>query len=67
MTKFYLKVIIYLISFIISLFGLSAIDFNRFVKKNSNARAIVLYFVLAMVIAYLFANFSMSLIYYFQV
>ena len=67
MLKFYLKVAIYLISFVISLFGLSAVDFNRYIKKGKIAQGWVLYFVLAMVMAYLFGNFSMSLIYYFQI
>lgn len=67
MLKFYLRVIVYLLSFAISLYGLNALDFNRLLKKNSVVKAWVLYFVLGMCMAYLLGSFLMSIIYYFQV
>ena len=66
MLDFYLKVGIYFISFILSLFGLGALDFNRFLKQNKATQAQVLYFILACVLAYLFGNFVMAIIYRFH-
>ena len=65
MLKFYLRVIVYLFSFLISLIGLRALDFNRFVKKGNVASAWILYFVIGMSLAYLLGSFLMSIIYYF--
>ena len=62
---FYLQVIVYLFSFVVSLYGLNAIDLNRFIKKGRVAQAWVLYFVLGMSLAYLLGSFLMSIIYYF--
>ena len=67
MLKFYLRVLVYLLSFALSLYGLNALDFNRFLKKNSVVKAWVLYFILGMCLAYLLGSFLMSIIYYFQV
>lgn len=66
MIDFYIKVGIYFISFILSLFGLNAIDFNRFVKQGKITQAQVLYFVLACSLAYLLGSFIMSIMYRFQ-
>ena len=65
MYKFYLKVVIYLLCFAISMFGLSAFDFNRFLKKGHIAAAWVLYFTVGMSMAYLVGSFLIALIYYF--
>ena len=65
MYKFYLKVVIYLLCFAISMFGLSAFDFNRFLKKSHVAAAWVLYFTVGMSMAYLVGSFLIALIYYF--
>lgn len=67
MTKFYIKVAIYFVCFLICLFALNAIDFNRFVKKGKIAQAQTLYVILAMVLGYLLANFFMAVIYYFYI
>lgn len=67
MTKFYLKVVVYLISFAICMFALNGLDFNRFLKKGKIAQGQTLYFVIAMIMAYLLGNFFMSVIYYFNV
>ena len=66
MIDFYLKVGIYFISFILSLFGLNALDFNRFVKQGKVAQAQLLYFVIACALAYLFGSFIMSIMYRFH-
>lgn len=67
MLKFYIRVLVYLFSFVLSLYGLSALDFNRLLKKNSVTKAWVLYFIVGMSLAYLLGSFLMSIIYYFQV
>ena len=66
MLKFYLRVIVYLLSFVVSMIGLNALDLNRFIKKGHVASAWVLYFTVGMSMAYLLGSFLMSLIYYFQ-
>lgn len=66
MNKFYIKVAIYFLGFVLSLIGLDAIDFNRFIKKGKVAKAQLLYFILACVLGYLFGQFFMSVVYYFN-
>lgn len=66
MIDFYVKVIIYLIGFVLSLYGLSALDFNRFLKQGKVVQAQVLYYVLACCMAYLFGSFLMAIIYRFS-
>jgi len=66
MLKFYLRVVVYLVCFVFSLYGMSALDFNRYIKKNKIAAAWVLYFVIGMSLAYLLGSFLMSVIYYFN-
>lgn len=67
MLKFYFRVFVYLLCFVIALYGLSAFDFNRFVKKNKIAAAWVLYFCIAMALAYLLGQFLMAIIYWFNI
>ena len=66
MLRFILKIVIYLLSFVLSLYGLSALDFNRFVKKGKIAQAQTLFILIAMIMAYLLGGFIMSAIYYFN-
>ena len=51
MLDFYLKVVIYLVMFVVSFYGLSALDFNRFLKRNSSANATILYILIALIMA----------------
>ncbi len=67
MYRFYLKIVIYLFCFALSLFGLSALDFNRFLKKGKVAAGQFLFILLALMMAYVLGEFLMSVIYYFQV
>lgn len=67
MVKFYIRVAIYLASFVVSLFALSGIDFNRFIKKGKIAQAYVLYVAVAMMMGYLLGSFFISVIYYFYI
>lgn len=66
MRIFAMKVIVYLICFVICLFGLRALDYNRFIKQNKVVEAWVLYFVLALILTYLLGQFVMSVTYYFN-
>lgn len=66
MREFYIRVIVYLICFVISLFGLKAFDFNRFIKQNKSLEAWVLYFIISICMAYLLGQFMMDIIYYFN-
>ena len=65
MYKFYLRVAVYLFCFFLTLIGLRAFDFNRFIKKGYVVSAWILYFIVAFSLAYLFGSFLMSIIYYF--
>lgn len=66
MLKFWLRVIVYLFSFLISMYGLSSLDFNRLLKKNKPAQAQVLYILIAFAMSYLVGKFIIELIYYLQ-
>ncbi|MBQ2657808.1 MAG: DUF1146 domain-containing protein [Erysipelotrichaceae bacterium] len=66
MTKFYLKVSIYFFCFLLSLFGLSSLNFNRFIKQGRTVQAQILYFIISCCLAYLMGSFLMSVIYYFN-
>ena len=66
MYKFYLRVSVYIICFVFTLFGLASLDFNRFIKKGKVAQAWILYFIIALSLAYLSGSFLMSIIYYFN-
>ena len=66
MNAYISKIIIYLICFVVSLFGLSAFDFNRIIKKNNIAQAWVLYFIIALVLTYILGQFMFSIIIFFN-
>lgn len=65
MRDFYTRVIVYLICFVICMFGLKAFDFNRFIKSNHVKEAWVLYFIICIALTYLLGQFVMSVTYYF--
>lgn len=66
MIDFYLRVGIYLFCFILSIYSLNALDFNRFIKQGRTVQGQMLFFILACVLAYLLANFFMAIIYRFN-
>lgn len=66
MLRFYLKIIVYLVSYIACMYGLSALDFNRFLKQGKPAAAQILYILISLAMAYLVGNFLMGIIYYFN-
>ena len=66
MLRFWLKVLVYIVCFIFSFFGLSGLDFNRFLKQGKTAQGFILYFLICFALAYLVGNFLMGIIYYFN-
>lgn len=54
---------VYLAAFVVSFFALGALDFNRFLKQGKLLQGQVLYWVLALGLAYLSGSFVISLIY----
>ena len=65
MFEFYLRVGIYFFSFLLCLFGMGALDFNRFIRQGKVMQGQVLYFIIAASLSYLLGSFLMSMIYYF--
>lgn len=66
MFDFYIRVAIYLFCFILSLYSLNALDFNRFIRQGKTVQGQMLYFVIACALSYLMANFLMAIIYRFN-
>lgn len=66
MFDFYVKILIYIFALAMSLYGLSAFDFNRFLKKNTGYNGMVLYVIVALIMAYLLGEFIISITYYFN-
>lgn len=67
MYRFYIRCAVYFVCFVFSLFGLSALDYNRFLKKGKVAQANILYILIAMIMAYLTGEFLMAISYAFSV
>ena len=63
MLDFYIRVAIYFICFLFSMYGLSGLDFNRLLKQGKVAQGQILYFVIACCMAYLMGQFMISIIY----
>ena len=66
MTDFYIRAVLYFFCFLLSLYGLSALDFNRFLKQGKILPAQVLYYIIACSLAYLMGSFLMAIIYRFH-
>ena len=65
MFEFYIRVAVFFFSFLLSLYGLNALDFNRFIRQGKVMQGQILYFILAASLSYLLGSFLMSMIYYF--
>ena len=59
---YFTRLVIYFICFAISLYALNALDYSRFIKKNSVMKAQVLYII----IAFLMGQFIMGIMYGFR-
>lgn len=67
MNNFIYRVIIYLFSFLLSLYALNGLDYSKFIKKNRVQEAWLLYFLIAMALGYLVGSMLINLIYYFAI
>ncbi len=65
MTDYIMRVIIYLLCFVVSFYALGALDFNRFLKKNKVVQAQLLYILLSLSLAYLTGTLLLSVLYHF--
>ena len=66
MNRFLMRVIVYFIAFALSLYGLGAFDYNRFLKHKADPlKAQLLYILIAMCMAYLIGQFFMAVMYSF--
>ena len=63
MTEFLRELIIYFICFVAVFYGLSALDFSKFIKQGKVYQTYVLYFVIAGALTYLFGQFIMGIMY----
>ena len=61
--SFLVNLVVYFCAFVASLYGLSAIDFNKILKKNKPMQAQTLYLILAMALAYLLGRFILAITY----
>ena len=61
MTEEIIRVLAYFFGFAVSLYALTALDFNRFQRKNRPVPAQILMILLAMALGTLFAQFLLAL------
>ena len=61
--SFLVNLVVYFFVFVVSLYGLSAVDFNKILKKNKPMQAQTLYLILAMALAYLLGRFILAITY----
>lgn len=67
MSLYLYRLIIYILSLVLAYYGLSAFDYSRFLRANVNKyQARTLYFLLAIALAFLLAQFLMGVMYAFQ-
>lgn len=57
-----IELIVYTVSLVMSVYGLSALDFNRFIRKGRVAAAYVLYLSVSFIMAYLLGKMLLVLI-----
>ena len=62
----YIDYLVYLIALALSMYGLSALDYNRFIKASKPMRAQTLYLILAFVLAYLLGSMILTFIRIFR-
>lgn len=67
MRRYILQVIVYILSYVLAMYGLSALNFEKFIRSGKVQEARVLYVLLAMALAYLVGSLLMSVIYYFAI
>ena len=60
MTYHMIKVIVYIISVLVSMYGLSCFDFGRYLKKYKVREFYVFYCVASIALGYLFGSFILD-------
>lgn len=61
--SFLTNLAVYFCAFVACLYALSAVDFNKILKKNKPMQAQALYLILAMALAYLLGRFILAITY----
>ncbi len=61
--QFLARSLIYIACFMVSWFGMSAVDYEKILKKGHVREAQVLYFLIVIALAYLCAQFILGFIY----
>ncbi len=61
--KFVMRILLYLVCFMFSMFGWMSIDFSKLIHKGKTFQTQCLLMVLSMSTAYLMAQFIMALLY----
>ncbi len=56
----FVKVLIYVISICLTMYGLSCLNFDQYLKKNKVRQFYVLFIILSIGIGYLFASFILD-------
>ena len=62
--QFLIKAGVYLIMLCLSWYGMSAVNYEKLIKKNHVGQAQLLYFLIVMAIAYLSGSFILALVYH---
>ncbi|MDY6063092.1 MAG: DUF1146 domain-containing protein [Erysipelotrichaceae bacterium] len=66
MADYLVKIVIYIICFILAAYALSALDINRMLKKNAVYQAQLLYLMMAMALSYLVGSLVIALMLHFN-
>ena len=57
----FVRRIVYVLAFMLSFYAMSAIDYERFLKKNHVQQARILYWLIVIALAYTTANFVIAI------
>ncbi|MBR2825534.1 MAG: DUF1146 domain-containing protein [Solobacterium sp.] len=60
---FYIKAFIYILSFLVSFYGLRALNYEKLIKANHVTEARILYALLIMGLAYVVGSFLIQFLY----
>lgn len=59
--QFYLRAAVYLICFVAAWYGMSAVDYEKILRKNHVRQAQLLYFMIIIGLAYLAGSFLLAI------
>lgn len=63
MAQFFVRCIVYIGCFILSWYAMSALNYEKLLRKDHMVQAQILYFLLIMALAYLSGSFLLSFMY----